>query len=105
MKKDQKLLARIQEVLEAEKEVMEDSGDRSSILATTIELEEVSEPIRQEGRRGVFWNVSFTYSVDYIMGAKDEEGKELAPRMYSRSIRFTEGGMVTGMSDAEEITE
>lgn len=105
MKKDEVLLAKISQVLDAEKEVMEDSGDRTSILATTIELESVDEPVKQVGRRGTFWTVSFIYSVDYLTGAKDEAGEELKPRQFHRSIRFDETGMITGMSDPEEITD
>jgi hypothetical protein len=103
MKKDDKLVARIAQILEAEKIALEDSGDRLSILATMQIIESVEEPVKQVGRKGTFWIVGFEYSVEYMDGAKDEDGNELESRFFQRSARFDESGMVTGVSDPVEI--
>lgn len=82
-------------------EALQDHNEE--LIHLDFEVFKMTQPIRSEGRAGVFIKFAFEYELEYLSSEDLDQEEDYGRRKFRQTVRLDGEGKLSAYSDREEI--
>ena len=101
---DQSYLEEIMETV-IRASAMEAVEDRDAeLIHLDFEVFEMTQPVRIEGRAGIFIKFSFDYELEYLSSEDLDEEEDYGRRKFRQTVRLNSEGKLAAWSERQELS-